>query len=630
MRIAGFIRKLMQQPVARGSALVWRSSPGEAALVAALLVAGALLGIATMLVSAGLVGAVAGSATRSHTSANDVTPFLLAWFAISAASSLQSALWPVTLMRLSWTFERHVRQRIVRASLTPKGLAHLEDPEFANELKLALETPGSSIVNLPNMLMQVAAMVLNALGGFIVLARFQWWAPVLLGTIMVLQARWVHDEVALIFESFVATTSNSRRASYYRTVALDRKDAKEIRIFGLSPWIIGRYSTMWLDAMASVWQRRRGLRSVAVRQVSVQLAAYGVIYVAIAQAALAHRISIGAVAAYVAAAGMLGSIGWVGEMQYVLHNAASSIPHFLGLDNHASANRARLAGDCTEVADLPRRELRLDNVRFHYPGVDKPVFDGLTLNVPVGRSTAIVGSNGSGKTTLVKLLTRLYDPDDGSITIDGDDLRTFDPAAWRSRVSVIFQDFVQYPFSARDNIAVGAADMDGGDASIREAIRLAGAGSTIAELPRDWDTVLTKAFDGGVDLSGGEWQKIALARALLGARNGGLLVLDEPTASLDVRAEVELFDRFLELTAGTTTILISHRFSTVRHADHICVLHDGKLQEEGTHEELLALGGHYCRMYTLQASRFGKDADEDADADDSKRGDDEAVEVLDA
>ncbi|HEV2759427.1 MAG TPA: ATP-binding cassette domain-containing protein, partial [Acidimicrobiales bacterium] len=232
---------------------------------------------------------------------------------------------------------------------------------------------------------------------------------------------------------------------------------------------------------------------------------------------------------------------------------------------------------------------------------------GLTLELPAGRSVAIVGANGAGKTTLVKLLARLYEPDSGRILVDGTDLADLDPAGWRRRLAVIFQDFERYELPARDNIGFGALSLRADDAALATAVRLAGATDVVERLPDGLDTVLSRRHPGGVDLSGGEWQKIALARALLAVEGGArVLVLDEPTANLDVRAEAELFDAFLERTAACTTVLVSHRFSTVRRADLIYVVDKGgQVVEAGTHDDLVAGRGRYAELFALQAARFG-------------------------
>jgi ABC-type multidrug transport system fused ATPase/permease subunit len=226
------------------------------------------------------------------------------------------------------------------------------------------------------------------------------------------------------------------------------------------------------------------------------------------------------------------------------------------------------------------------------------------LSIPAGSSLAIVGQNGAGKTTIAKLLCRLYDPQSGSIEVDGVDIREFDLASWRQRVAAVFQDFIQLELPLRDNVAPDGAP----DNVILAALDSAGAGN-LAKL----DTILARGYDGGTDLSGGQWQRIALARALASVKLGaGVVLLDEPTAQLDVRGESEIFDRLLAATRHCTTILISHRFSTVRHADRICVLEHGRVIELGTHDELMALGGRYRTMFNLQAQRFNVPEEEGA------------------
>jgi ABC-type multidrug transport system fused ATPase/permease subunit len=252
----------------------------------------------------------------------------------------------------------------------------------------------------------------------------------------------------------------------------------------------------------------------------------------------------------------------------------------------------------------PAREIRFRNVSFAYAD-GPPVLDRFDLTIPAGSSLAIVGQNGAGKTTLAKLLCRLYDPQSGVIEVDGADIRGFDIESWRSRLAAVFQDFIKFELSLRDNVAPAGAP----DETIRAALEAAGA-SGLAGL----DTILSRAYEGGTDLSGGQWQRIALARALCAvSRGAGVVLLDEPTAQLDVRGEAEIFERILAATNRCTTILISHRFSTVRKADRICVLERGRVVELGTHDELMAKGeeGRYRTMFTLQAQRFGgQDAEE--------------------
>jgi len=262
----------------------------------------------------------------------------------------------------------------------------------------------------------------------------------------------------------------------------------------------------------------------------------------------------------------------------------------------------------TRSADgLPAHEIRFANVGFAYPSNPHQVLSGFDLTIPAGASIAIVGQNGAGKTTLAKLVCRLYDPTEGAVLVDGTDLRELDVVSWRARVAAVFQDFVRYELPLRENVVPGAVDVS--DDVVRAALI-----DARADRLADLDTILSKGYEGGTDLSGGQWQRVALARALAAVRLGaGVVILDEPTAQLDVRGEAEIFERLLDATRGCTTILISHRFSTVRRADLICVVEHGAVVELGSHDELMASGGRYKTMFDLQAARFDDAAEEDLD-----------------
>jgi ABC-type multidrug transport system fused ATPase/permease subunit len=251
---------------------------------------------------------------------------------------------------------------------------------------------------------------------------------------------------------------------------------------------------------------------------------------------------------------------------------------------------------------MPAREIRFRDVTFAYPS-SPPVLEHFDLTIPAGSSIAIVGQNGAGKTTLAKLLCRLYDPQSGAIEADGIDVRQIDVAAWRARITAVFQDFIRLELPLRDNVAPSGAS----DEIVRAALESAGATGLASP-----DTILARGYANGTDLSGGQWQRVALARAMAAVSLGaGVVLLDEPTAQLDVRGEAEIFERILAATRQCTTILISHRFSTVRQADRICVLEQGRVVELGTHDELIALGGRYQTMFDLQAQRFNAAEDEE-------------------
>jgi len=325
-----------------------------------------------------------------------------------------------------------------------------------------------------------------------------------------------------------------------------------------------------------------------------------VVFLALANSVSDGRLSLAAVVVYLQTALGTSAIAF-GGLSWALDGAAAPVAAARRLEA-AMEPVGALADGPHPAAGLPARDIVFKGVTFGYETSSKPVLDGFDLTIPAGTSMAIVGQNGAGKTTLAKLLCRLYDPQSGAIEVDGVDLRDIELAGWRARIAAVFQDFIRFELPMRANVAPRGAS----DADIVVALRDAG-GTDLADL----DTILARGYEGGTDLSGGQWQRVALARVLCAVRLGaGVVLLDEPTAQLDVRGEAEIFKRILTATRDCTTILISHRFSTVRLADRICVLEAGRVVELGTHDELMALGGRYHTMFEMQASRFVEVDDE--------------------
>jgi ABC-type multidrug transport system fused ATPase/permease subunit len=331
------------------------------------------------------------------------------------------------------------------------------------------------------------------------------------------------------------------------------------------------------------------------------LAANVAVFWSLGSAAADGTLGLDRLATYASAAIGTSMIAF-GGLSWALDGAAAPVAAVLRLEQEMAPAGELVRGNL-QASGIPAQQIRCRNVTFAYPATEQPVLEGFDLTIPAGSSLAIVGQNGAGKTTLAKLLCRLYDPQDGAIEIDGTDLRELDLDAWRSRLAAVFQDFIRFELPLRDNVAPAGAPDDVIELALSDA-----GGAGLAPL----DTVLARGYEGGIDLSGGQWQRVALARALCAVRLGaGVVLLDEPTAQLDVRGEAEIFDRILAATRHATTILISHRFSTVRHADRICVLEGGKVVELGTHDELMATGGRYRTMFDLQASRFDADGVEE-------------------
>jgi ATP-binding cassette, subfamily B, bacterial len=396
-------------------------------------------------------------------------------------------------------------------------------------------------------------------------------------------------------------TPERRELDYVRQTAASVETAKEVKIFGLNGFLIDRYRRLAADAYA------------ANRRLALRRAGWGGVFTAVGTVGyyLAY--------AYIVWRTLAGTFS-IGDLTFL----AGSFLRLRGLLEGLLVGFSTVAGQALYLNDLfsffevepeissPADPLPFpspilhgfvfENVGFIYPGSDRWAVRGLSFTLKAGEVLALVGENGAGKTTLVKLLTRLYDPDEGRILLDGHDLRAYDLESLRANIGVIFQDFVRYNLTAADNIAVGRIGARDEHVRIEQAARRSLADDVITNLPRGYDQMIGKRFQNGVELSGGEWQKIAIARAYM--RDAPVIILDEPTAALDARSEFEVFRRFKELSEGKTAVLISHRFSSVRMADRILVLQDGKVEASGTHEELVARPGRYAELFELQAAGY--------------------------
>jgi ABC-type multidrug transport system fused ATPase/permease subunit len=482
-------------------------------------------------------------------------------------------------------------------------MGHLEDPTLTGDLTVARDFDlGMTGPPLSISLDFIASGMVEMIGGLacaVVLARYAWWAPlVLVGAWAA--THWLLRESAIWRDRNTEEVRGAQRdADYAYRLAVDPPASKELRLFGLAGWTIDRFIARRTRLHELQYAATRLRERPVVWSMLLVVSANALVFWFLASAAAAGRISLGEVVVYMQSAIGVSMIAF-GGFSWALDGAAAPVAAVLRLEP-AMRPAGALPFGSRRAEAMPAREIHLRDVTFAYPA-GAPVLEHFDLTIPAGTSLAIVGQNGAGKTTIAKLLCRLYDPQSGVIEIDGIDLREFDLASWRSRVAAVFQDFIRLELPLRDNVAPAGAPDD----VVRAALESAGA-SHLASL----DTVLARGYEGGTDLSGGQWQRIALARALASVRMGaGVVLLDEPTAQLDVRGEAEIFDRLLTATRHCTTILISHRFSTVRHADRICVLEHGHVIELGTHEQLMALGGRYRTMFDLQAQRFNAPEEE--------------------
>lgn len=493
---------------------------------------------------------------------------------------------------------------LTRACVGPPGIAHLENPKHTNDLVMARDFDlGISGPPLNISMDFIASGLVEFLGGLAaaaVLFAYAWWAPLLLGGAW-LATHYLLRESGVWHDRNTDTVQNAQRhAEYSYRLAVDPPAAKELRLFGLSGWIIDRFRAQRTYLHELRWAATRLREQPVLWSVLLVLAANLLLFRSMAGEAVAGALALEGMVTFASAAISTSMIAF-GGLSWALDGAAAPASAVLRLPDAMRTTGAVTLGD-KPAHGMPAREIRCEGLSFAYPGTSARVLDGFDLTIPAGSSLAIVGQNGAGKTTLAKLLCRLYDPTAGRILVDGEDLTTLSVQAWRSRVTAVFQDFIRFELTLRDNVAPAGAP----DALIEEVLAEAGA-TGLAGL----DTVLSKAYRGGTDLSGGQWQRVALARTLCAVRQGaGLVLLDEPTAQLDIRGEAEIFNRILAATRSVTTILISHRFSTVRKADRICVLEHGRVVELGSHDELMALGGRYQRMFDLQASRFHEEEGE--------------------
>ena len=565
----------------------------------------------------GLVDALAGGG-----GASDFWPAAIPWlalllavfFARSAEAAVAAYIAVLIHERLQGVLQRQVFEQAVALPL-----ASFERPDYYQKLengRRALGRPPGGVVTA---LTGQISMIIGLAGLLLLFAQAHWLLAVVLVATTALRAgvgawqsrRWI--------EVNYRTSPERREMGYWAAQLSSREAAPELRLFGVAPVLLARWRRAFERFLSAATAARRRVGRANLATSALQEAVGWVVILALLLFALQGTVSIGSLVALLYGLSrfrsLTDSLSWG---TYGLVEQVSRLAHlreFLALEPELQLRHARANG----VASL-REGVRFHNVSFTYPGADRLALANVTLTLRPQERVALVGENGAGKTTLVRLLLGLYRPDAGRITVDGTDLTDLDPAQWRRRATAIFQDFMRYPTSVAENIGYADVALLGDDAvpstavhpRIVAAAEQSGAATFVADLPAGYVTLLGKEFEAGVELSAGQWQRLAIARAYL--RDAQIVVLDEPTAALDPRAEVAVYRRFREAAAGRCAVFISHRLGSARLADRIIVLREGRIVEEGNHEALLARGGEYARMYRLQASWYGDGAAGEAQA----------------
>jgi ATP-binding cassette subfamily B protein len=579
--------------------IVWESGPFVVGLGNGLRVVSSLVPLGMLAVTRLIIDGVVAHVSNHGPLRPGFWWLVVLEFALASLGTIVSRATHYCDTLLADKYTRHISVRVMEHA-SRLDLSTYEDPLFYDKLERARVQATDRLV----MIQMIGLLLQQIITTMALAAGIVFFSPglLLVLTVCVVPAFVGESHFALLGYSLAfSQTPVRRQLDYLRVLGASKESAKELKLFGLSSFLTQRFREL-SDRVyrQNVSLARRRLWAGGLLSLLSTAGYYGS-YAFVIYQTVAGRLSVGDLTF------LAGAIaGTSNNIQMVFSTFSGIADQALFLTDLLEFFAVRPAV-CTPANPLPaprpiRQGFEFRNVSFAYPGASKLVLNRLTFRLEPGARIALVGENGEGKTTIVKLLTRLYDPVSGSILLDGVDLREYDLEDLHHQIAVIFQDFMRYEMTAAENIAVGQIEEGVDSAEIRVAARKSLADDVVRRLPNGYRQMLGRRFEGGLDLSGGEWQKLALARAYL--RNAQLLILDEPTASLDARSEHEVFQRFAELTLGKTALLISHRFSTVRMADRILVLEKGKIAEEGDHDQLIARAGRYSEMFELQAANY--------------------------
>jgi ATP-binding cassette subfamily B protein len=579
--------------------LLWEVDRRDVLLVGALSLVNGLRPLLSLLVLQRLIDSALAAITHAAP-LRDALLWLAAWFLIEALQTILDLLYGL-IAHIQERMRARVQERLLRKA-SRLSLAAFERPAAYDQLQRAqqaldtrLTTLLDSIVPTPIYLVQAASLLI-----YVGSAHLFFPLVILLGQLITYGAYTHYFRRSYWLDRKQAAPLRALR--YLGELMVERRVAGEIRLFGLGAYLLERYQRLFGQLRDERLKLARDRQRTDLIRVAGKALNTGLVVVGLVVLIARRALSVGAFVAYLSAAERLSEaiamiVTWgIGQADNGLRYMQDLFDYLDLEEEHTGAARAEL-----------RRPplVRFENVSFAYPGAERPVLDGVSLTLVPGERIALVGENGAGKTTLAKLLLGLYRPSEGRIMIDGLDLATLDLHWWRGCAAAVFQNYVRYELTARENIGFGDLARLEDEQAIAAAAMRSGAATDVASLPAGYATVLGKAYDErGSDLSIGQWQKLAIARAYL--RDALVLVLDEPTSALDARAEVEVYRRFRDMAQGRTTLLISHRLGAARLADRILLLEGGKVLEQGDHRALLELGGRYAQLYRVQAEWYGE------------------------